>query len=531
MTRQSARLTAWALSLPLALAAALPAVWWTPLHVDEKVTLWFAPRSFSGIVHDIFVDRGGGPVFFLVEHVTLAWPGGLEGLRLPPVVFFLLALPAAGLLARELRDELEAAFVPVTLALAPLAVSLATFARMYSLLLLVVLVAMWLSLRAASTGGTGRWAAAGALCGALAYVHPIGPLYGVLAFAGGLVRSRASPRALIAEAWPGAAAFIAVALPYGYALAVVGARYDVASGGSLLRTASGRSVPEESLHALTASATAGLIALPLLALVGLASLVLAERRTAVILAMWVAVPIAFFSLVPVGGTRFYDRYLIGALAPFLILVVTGAVAIGRIAGRRALVAAAVLGGVLALQALSDFNRLADLRGARLHRLVDAAAPYRTRGALFSSTGMRTARPPELLDDYVALELPGIQRVEELPSIDPWYEPGLRPRGVAELTRFVKSNRRSLIGLWLFSGRPRDVQSAFARLAAVEAVVAVRVTPRLLLVRSRVPEPGSKLVEQAADVRAAWLGTGRLQRMAVLILRIDREALASLRAPG
>src|ERR1041385_1196254 len=70
-------------AMALAAAAALPAVWWEPLHLDERVMLEYAPHSPPRIVREIFVDRGGAPLQYLVEHVTLSWPAGLAGLRLP----------------------------------------------------------------------------------------------------------------------------------------------------------------------------------------------------------------------------------------------------------------------------------------------------------------------------------------------------------------------------------------------------------------------------------------------------------------
>lgn len=520
----------WALSGLLATAAALPAVWWSPLHVDEKATLWFAPRSYGTIVHDIFVERGGAPVFFFLEHLTLAWPGGLEGLRFPAFLFFLLALPAAGLVCQELCGRTEAVFTMVALALSPLAAALAVFARMYSLFLLLVLLVTWLALRAGKQGERGRWAVVGALAASLAYVHPIAPLYSILALASGLLWSDLPVRQLARQAWPAAAGFLLVALPYGYALAVLGARYDVGSAGLGSR---GRSVPEQSLYALTTGEKVGAITLLLLALAGLGRLLYMRRRAGIILALWVATPVAFFSLVPAGGTRFFDRYLLPALTPFLLIVAVGALTAGRSLGRRrTVVGALVLAGVLALEAPQDFNRLRELRRLQLDRLVAAVEPHRDTGILFSSTGTRaSARPPELLDDYVGLELPGIERIEELPAIDPWYDEGVARRGTGEMIAFLNRERAPRIGLWVFGGRPERVEAMLGRVARVEGVVAIRVSPRLLLVRSTSALSPRALVEQAYDVRAAWATRMRQDRLVRIILAVDRAALERAQAVG
>lgn len=517
----------WALSGLLATAAALPAVWWSPLHVDEKATLWFAPRSYATIVHDIFVERGGAPVFFFVEHLTLAWPGGLEGLRFPAFVFFLLALPAAGLVCQELCGATEAAFTMVALALSPLAVALAVFARMYSLFLFLILVVTWLALRAGRQGERARWAVVGALAASLAYVHPIAPLYSIVALASGLLWSNLPVRRLARQAWPAAAAFLLVSLPYGYALAVLGARYDLGLAG---RGSSGMSVPEQSLYALTTGEKVGAITLSLLALGGLGRLLYMRRRVGIILALWVGAPVAFFSLVPVGGTRFFDRYLLPALTPFLLLVAVGALTAGRGLARRTVIGALVLAGVLALEASQDFNRLRELRRLQLDRLVAAVEPHRHTGLLFSSTGTRSSgRPPELLDDYIGLELPGIERIEELPAIDPWYDEGVGRRGTGEMIAFLNRDRAPRTGLWVFGGRPERVEVMLGRLARVEGVVTTRVSPRLLLVRSAAALSPRALVEQAFDVRTAWATRRRQDRLVRIILAVDRAALERAQA--
>ena len=192
-----------ALALSVGAALALPAVWWEPLHLDEAITIDYATRSYASIVTDVFLDRGGAPVHFFIEHVTLAAPGGIEGLRLPSVVFFLLSLVLAALLARELAGEEAALLTPLLLAVAPLGVSLATFARMYSLFVAAVLGATLLALLAGRSGKRGDWIVAGVVIGALVYVHPIAPLYCALAAGTGLILADRRPRALVRDAWPG----------------------------------------------------------------------------------------------------------------------------------------------------------------------------------------------------------------------------------------------------------------------------------------------------------------------------------------
>jgi len=515
----------------LALAAALPAVWWEPLHYDEAVTLNFAPHSFVTILRQIFVEKGGAPIFFFVEHASLTWPGGIEGLRLPSVLFFVLALPAADLVARELCGPVEGILVALCLALAPLAVSLATFGRMYSLFLATSLFATWLCLRAGRKPSRARWIFAGTVSGALVYVHPIAPLYAGLSVAGGMVWSRLPIRRALANALPGLIALAVVAVPYLYALAVLQRRYHVGeTGSSLLATTAGRSVAEQAVRALTPAGAIGATLASLAALAGLVSLVRRSPRVAVILALWLVVPVAFFSLVPAGGTggtRFYDRYLIPALPSFLLLVVSGCLALGSLTGRRVLVGSLLVAALLGAEAADDAAHAARLRDLGLRHLVGAVAPERSSVVLFSSTGSAISdRPPELLAEYVALELPGIERVDELPALDPRYQRNVVQLGREDVAAFLAGGDAERIGLWILRGSPGRIPAAVGRLARVETVESERVSSAIVVVRSRRPAPPRTLIEQGYLVRQAWSQGSRSAPLVGMILAVDRGALRS-----
>jgi hypothetical protein len=500
----------------LALAAALPAVWWEPLHLDERLMLEFSPHGPLTILHEIFVDRGGAPLQFLVEHITLSWPGGLAGLRLPSLTFFVLALAFAGPVVRALVGEREGWITVLLLALAPLSVGLATFARMYALLLWLGLglVAAWLSLRAGASGARRDWVMAGALCGALVYAHPIAPLYALPAFACGLAVSPLPLREAVVRARSGVIAGVVVSLPYVYALAVLRSRYDVGEAGPIATTA-GRIVPEEALYALTPAGLAGLAVFSFLALVGAIRLVRADRRVGVLLVLWVVVPMAFFTAVP-AGTRFFGRYLIGALPAFLALAAAGCAAVGR---RPALVAALAV-ALLALEIGEDVDRLRTLHRLDLREL----AAVEDGQVLFSSTGLpRSDRPPELLDDYVVLRSSSGDRVEELPAIDPRYDPDVGGKGVRAVKVFLAHSGEAR-GVWLFRGNERRVAAAARRLARDPDVVARRVGPELLVVKSRRPASRRALVALAAHVREAWGTEAPVDRWPRTIARIDRAAL-------
>jgi hypothetical protein len=501
----------------LAWAATAPAITWEPLHLDEAIMLEFSRHSLPSIVNDVFVNRGGAPTQFFVEHATLAWPGGIIGLRAPSLVFFLLSLPVAAAVGRRLSDEREALLLPFLLALAPLADELATFARMYALLLLGVLCTTWLSLRAAGRGDPRSWRAAGIAAGLLVYLHPIAPLYALLALLTGLAARpswRASPR----ELRPALFAAVLVASPYAYALAVLRARYRVGEAPRLQTTA-GRSVPLESLHVLTPGGSSGLLLFAMLALAGFVWIAQRQLPIAVALASWLVVPIAFFTLVP-AQTRFFGRYLVPALPMFLLLVVAGCFAVTATVRVPMEVAAVFALALAAIEGYDDVGRLQKLRRLDLPGLAAAAHPS---DVLFSSTGSpRSDRPPELLDDYVALRSEPTGRVEELPAIDPRYEEGLVEKGRARVDAFLSASPATARGLWIFRGRSRRIDAALRRLAPTFETE--RISPEVAIVRSRWPASAIVLVRQALLVRIAWGLRTPADRWPRVIASVDRAAL-------
>ena len=76
--------------------------------VAEELTIRVAQEA-PGRIFRTVVDRGGGPFHFWLIHLTLDWPAGLTGLRLPSILFMLAALPAIALVADELVGRAAAA--------------------------------------------------------------------------------------------------------------------------------------------------------------------------------------------------------------------------------------------------------------------------------------------------------------------------------------------------------------------------------------------------------------------------------------
>ena len=502
---------------------ALPAVWSEPLHYDEAVTLEYAVRPFGDIVRSVFVERGGSLVYFFVEHATLAVPGGIEGLRLPNLACFALSIAASWGVGRALFGQLEAALVAFAVATAPLAVSLATFARMYSPFLLLVLVAVLLADRAGRLGGRSRWVAAGAATGLLVHVHPIAPVYILPAVIAAWAPAGGGMVAFLRRAWPAVVAAAIVAAPYAFALGILSSRYDVGRG-ELLATTAGRSVPEESLRALAPGGTLGAAALAAAAVLGAAWLARTRPRVAVLLVAWVAVPILFFTLVPAGNARFYGRYVLPALPAYLLLAVVGCLAVGTLVRRRVLVGSVLVAALVGVACTDDLQRLDRLGALRLTALVAAVEPGET--VLFSSTGTPIAdRPPELLDRYVELEQDGLVFVDELPALDPRYAHDVIPMGEAHVASFLRRSRSPRFAAWIFRGPERRVALAAKRLESEDRVETRSVSPTLLLVSTRARASARSLVELGVSVRLAWSIRSPSDRWAHAMVEADRRALA------
>jgi Dolichyl-phosphate-mannose-protein mannosyltransferase len=517
--QRALRFLAVGLAAALGAAVALPAVWWEPLHLDEAIMLEFSPESLTSIVKDVFIDRGGAPAQFFVEHVTLGWSPGLAALRVPSLLFFLLSLPLAAAFARRLLGERAGLLLPFLLGLAPLAVQLATFARMYALFLCAVLGVTCLGMIAAERRAPRWWCAAGVGAGLLVYVHPIAPLYAPLALLTGLA-ARPSWRTSVRELRPAVIASVIVAAPYVYALGVLGRRYHITEAGRLQTTA-GRSVPVESLHALTPGGMPGLLFFVALAVVGVVWVWRTQRpQVAVALAAWLVVPVAFFTLVP-AQTRFFDRYLIPALPAFLLLVIGGCFGLVSIVRAPFAVVALLVLALVAIEGHDDVERLRTLHALHLPAL---AAAVRPGDVLFSSTGSPISdRPPELLDDYVALRSRTAARVEELPAIDPRFEQGLVQKGRANVAAFLRSGLEPARGDWIFRGRASRIDALLRRLAP--DFETRRISPSVALVRSRAPASPRALVREALRVRTAWGLSTPADRWPRVIATVDRSALS------
>jgi len=502
----------------VALVLCLPAVWWAPVNVDEEVTMAIAPRPLGEVWSIVWGDRGGGPLHFFLEHATLQWPGGLVGLRVPSLVFLLAALPAAALIARELVGRVAAAIAVVLLGAAPLAVSHGTFGRPHVMLMAWFAWSLWAGLRAARTGSRSWWIVAALGLASSVLVHPIAPVYAAAGAAAALVNAPRRPLAVAREAWPAAVAFLLVLVPYyAHSLRVLGDRYGVGSGRRG-RTYSGQSVLHDALTGMTPSQHV-LNLFTVAALVG-AVVVLRHRgvRVALVPLLVIGAPIVFFSLVPSGARSalFFTRYMLPALPLFLTLAAAGVMAVASVLPRAPWAAALVVAVLLATELRANVQRTRQVHSIGLGSLVGAVRG--TDAVIFGSVGtigngtiakLSYGRPPTLLDRYLLLRLPGLDRVDD--------------HSCVPAVRFVRDGGPPRRGLWVFYAADE------ADLAAGERALPSprRVAGGYLLVESPPLSPRALLAE-GARLRRAWARTVPRDAKAAYHVRADE---AALRAPA
>ena len=501
---------------------ALPTVWWTPLNVDEELTIRVSEFSFANVFHIVSTKRGGGPLHFWLEHFLLGWWPGLGSLRLPSLVFICVALPAVALIARRLVGDEASAGVVLLTAASPIPVLYATFGRPHTLLFAWLMWSTLLALKAAESGDRRLWAAAGAVLGLSVFVHPTAPLYAGTALIAALLYAPRDLRSVLRQAWPGLLTFALTFGPYYVrTLHVLGDRYGVSSGAASGRTFSGRPVWEDALHFIAPGAH-DLNYFTVLAAIGLVALLVQRKvRVVAFCVLTVAAPIVFFSVVPASGDSalFFDRYMIPVIPAFLVLVMAGVVTLARFAGPlRLLVIAAAVGWLLIHELHYDLRHRDHTRAIGIEAVADAAARQPAGSVLFGSTGTSGAlfssfdygHPANLLDRYVALSVGSLQLVDD--------------DSCERALPFLQGAQTPRYGIWLFYAVAPDEQRAAAAALARTGAVVVRPGPGSFLLRSPERLAPEALIRLGRAYRLAWRGAVPSNRRVNELLIADKQLL-------
>ena len=500
----------------------LPLVWWTPLNVDEELTLRLTDFSFAHIFDVVSTKRGGGPLHFWLEHVLIGWWPGVGALRIPSLVFLIVALPAVALLVRRLLDDEASAGAVLLTAASPIPVLYATFGRPHTLLFAWLMWSTVLALKAADEGNRKLWALAGAALGLSVFVHPTAPLYALTAFAAALVYAPRSPRQLVREAWPGAATLFVTFVPYYVrTLHVLGDRYGVSSNAARGRTFSGRPVWEDARHFI-APGSHNLNWFTILALIGIvALLVRGRRRVVAFCVITIVTPVLFFSVVPANGDSalFFDRYMIPTVPAFAALVLAGCFAIASWAGRyRLLLVAPIVAWLLVIELHHDVRHRNTTKAIRVDAAVNAVAREPKDSVLFGSTGTSGAifssfdygHPANVLDHLVALRVRSVRLVDD--------------DSCERAAPFLNGPAEPRYGVWLFYAASPDEVAA-----ATRALRAQPVAGHYFVVR-RGPASPRALVRMGLRLRRTWKAAVPLNKRVDELILADRQLLSGTCIP-
>ena len=318
---------------------------WPP-HEDETLALFAGRHDLFGMLGLVLGQRGGAPLHFVLAWIVAHLDGGLIGLRIVSAVLAVASVPAIALLVARVAGR-STALLAVALAAGSWGLLFhGVYGRMYSLFLLLTALAFRALVNACADGGRRRWAIWGAWTLLAIASHPYGGV--VLASMGvyALVHGRRHWRA-------GIAAFVAVAvlaIPFWRTYLVLAGRFEVGVGGEGKKLGSVDAVLDYLKMAagdFTMGYTEGLVAVAVLAAVGLASLAVRSPRAATLAAAAIGTPAVVLVLARAGSSASPDsRHLIFALPLLAMLVAAGIVELTRRLGAAAPVLAAAAVGLL-----------------------------------------------------------------------------------------------------------------------------------------------------------------------------------------
>jgi hypothetical protein len=357
----------------LQLALTLPYLDRRPMHRDEALALMIARRPIGELLETVQLVRGGAPLHFLITSLIAHLDGGLVATRAFSALCGAVAVVGVGLLGRALFSAVEGAVAAFAVALCPVTLFYAEFARMYGLFLAVSTLALWCLVRALDTWSGRWWAAFAVLLVIDVYAHPYGVVVGLIA-GGATVTAivRRGDRAAWRSPLLAAAGVLVGTLPLLVGYLVLASRLGN------VKTPKGTSLHTPPVHDTLYQAFAHFLGVPrpdgfgliaayligagLLALVGLAVAAVRDPTRGVLLALWLVFPALVLTVVQVPGTDNHVRYVIYVAPALVLLVLHGAAVLGgRLGARGAVVAALVVGVVLAGTQLGRGRRLADYR--------------------------------------------------------------------------------------------------------------------------------------------------------------------------
>lgn len=356
--------------LHLGLLAALIALGaYLRLTLLKRQSLWFdeadivvrAQRPWSEVLSTFTVQGENGPLYNVLLAAWVRVAGISEiAVRFPSAVAGILALPAVYLLGRRLAGPQAGLIATGLLAISPYHIWYSQEAKMYSIVALFAIVSTLLLVEALDSGDRKFWVGYVVMTTAMFYTH----VASVLVFGAQALFVIATLRSWRWQLRNVVIAGAALTLPYlpiaAWAFKVVGGDVPTWHGDFSLvealrrigiRFTTFRSTPEVEFRAGW---------LYLLIATGSAVWLLASprrRKVGLLLVSLAALPVLGIWVVSLRNSVFSDRYIIGALPAYLLLVAIGLAYLGR--GRRSVVPAIALATALVAYTwfpVTDVNR-------------------------------------------------------------------------------------------------------------------------------------------------------------------------------
>ena len=364
---------------------------WPP-HEDETLALFVGRKSLVDLFTTVQTERGGAPLHFLFAWTVAHTGGGLVGLRLFSALFAIASIPVVALLGARLAGRTAGLAATALVSASWMLLFHGIYGRMYSLFLLTSALSYLAFLAAVAKGGRRDWALWALAILATVATHPYGAL--VLATQVVYVLARARTRA----------AFVAIGVvgvlgsPFWYSDHVLAGRFDVGvgAGGQKLN---GPGAVLRYLYTVAGDFTSGftpvVIAVLLVAVVGVRALWRRNHDAAYLTACVILVPTAAFILARFGqSTSPESRHLIFVLPFFALLVALGLIDLSR--GRTAVLVAALV-VLMTGEVAWGWDKTAPLYKG------EPAVRVEAREAA-SAWLARTARPDDVLFGYDPLYL-------------------------------------------------------------------------------------------------------------------------------
>jgi mannosyltransferase len=170
----SKRTSTMAVALAVIVGAAVRCCWLGSysLWFDEASTLKFIGLPFREFVHTLWTERGNMTLYYFLMRAWVHVAGQSEvALRIPALFFGVLTIPAIFLLGSRLFNNATGAIASLLLSVHAFHVQWSRETRGYSLLILLLVLAAYLLLRALESGRQRYWIAFAVISAMSVYTH------------------------------------------------------------------------------------------------------------------------------------------------------------------------------------------------------------------------------------------------------------------------------------------------------------------------------------------------------------------------